>query len=840
MTPRPGGETDKFGNRYEGAWTVRHALYVLLGRGTSITVEPSAPLGDGVEFAYRQDGGTQVHQVKRQNRNANSWNVASLRGKDIWAGLRSHVDAGRAYHFVSLLPARPLDELADRARRSDDLVAFEAEWLTGELRGPFDALAAPDVYGSAATAWRMLRGLWVEWHNEQDIVNVNAVLAEQVLAGASGHLAAVGLGDLLLNNLGTTLDASAITARLERYGLRRVSRADGDAVADAVGGTTRKWAASVERELLRPAIPREEADRLVEQITEGTRQLTLLTGAAGGGKSAVLHRAFSALAERGIPVLAFRLDRLLEPLGSTRELGRRVDLPMSPVGALGAVAGERPCVLIVDQLDAVSMASGRIPETFDAVADLLSEAAAYPAMRVVFACRAFDAEADPRVRRIATPERCTRVEVGPLSDAQVDAAVASMGLDPGRLAQQQRVLLGAPLPLVLLGRVADQEEALSFRTTRQLFDAFWDTKRKECVRRQPSVRFHEVVSAVVAAMSARQRLSVPLSVLDADDLAASGELLVSEHVCVRDGRQLAFFHESFFDYAFARDWLRRDESLVAFLVGGEQELFRRGQVRQVLDHLRDLDPERFTEEIEALLTSPDIRYHIKDVTLAVLRGLEAPTVGEWGAVVRVLNTRPPFRDQLVNAVSAGAWFCRADDEAVLDDWLTSADERERDWAVRMMGAGAGAFPDRVARLLESRTGDPQYGAWLAWVARFARLAGSRRFLDLLLDGVRAGSFVGREHVLWISAGDLPGEQPVWAVELISALVAERPDALQLDESGRVAALLSSDYWALRVVAAAALGAPEEFCAAGRHGGDCPPTTCGRFGLRRALHVPLLR
>lgn len=810
MVPRPGGETDKFGNRYEGAWTIRHALYVLLGMGTSIRLEPGSPLGDGIEFVYRHDGVTQVHQVKRQNRNANSWNVASLRDKEVWKNLRTHVDAGRAFHFVSLVPARALDELADRARRSDDFASFEAEWLTAELQGPFDALAAADIYGSATTAWRMLRGFWVEWHNERDIVNTNAVLAEQVLAGASGRLAAAGLGDLLLNNLGTTLDASAITARLAQYGLRRVGRVDGDAVTEAVTQATSRWAASVERELLRPVIRREEADQLVEQVTRGTERLTLLTGAAGGGKSAVLHQTFTTLDECTTPVLAFRLDRL-EPFASTHDLGRRIGLTMSPVSALGSVADGRPCVLIVDQLDAVSLASGRIPDTFDAVADLVGEALAHPAMRVVLVCRAFDAQADPRIRQLTTSEECARVVVGPLSDAQVDAAVANMGLDASQVAPPQRALLRSPLHLVLLAQVADQEGALSFRTTRQLFDAFWDTKRKECTRRQPSVRFHEAVSAVVAAMSTRQRLSVPHSVLDADDLAATGDVLVSEHVCVRDGRQLAFFHESFFDYAFARDWLRRDESLVAFLTGGKQELFRRGQVRQVLDHLRDLDPERFAEEIEALLTSPEIRYHLKDVTLAVLRGLEAPAVGEWGAVARVLATRPPFQNHLVNAVSNAAWFRRADDEAVIEDWLTSADAREREWGLRMMAAAADTFPDQVARLLEPHTSDPQYGSWLSRIVRFARLADSRRLFDLLLDSVRAGLFTDREHHLWYSVDDLADEEPAWAVELLGALLADRPDALHLDDQGRVAVLSSRESQAIRLVTAAALGAPEEFC-----------------------------
>ncbi|MFI1209808.1 hypothetical protein ACH4UV_19590 [Streptomyces sp. NPDC020802] len=809
MAPRLGGETDKFGNRYEGAWTIRHALYVLLGSGASLCVEPGGPLGDGVEFVYRHDHGTEVHQVKRQNRNANSWNVASLRDKGVWDSLRSHVEAGRAFHFVSVVPARALDELADRARRSDDLASFETEWLTDELRGPFDALASGGIYGSTATAWRMLRGLRVEWHDERDLGHINTVLAEQVLAGAPGHLAVLALGQVLLDNLGTTLDAAALTTRLAPYGLRRVVRADAVAVSDTVRTATRRWAASVERALLRPAIPREEAARLVAEAMEGTRRLVLLTGTAGGGKSAVLHQTFTLLKEAGTPVLAFRLDRL-EPFGSTHELGQRVGLSMSPVGALGAVAAGRPCVLVVDQLDTVSMASGRIPETFDAVADLVDEAAAHPGMRVVLACRAFDVEADARIRRLTALDHCARVTVGSLSDAQVDTAVTGMGLDVSRLAPRQRALLRSPLHLVLLAQVADQEGALLVHTTRQLFDVFWDTKQEQCTRRS-SVRFHDAVSAVVAAMSARQRLSVPYGLLDTDDLAASRKVLESEHVFVRDGRELAFFHESFFDYAFAREWLRREESLVAFLAGGEQELFRRGQLRQVLDHLRDLDPERFTEEVEALLTSPDIRYHLKHLTLAVLRGLDAPTATEWGAVARVLDTRPPFRDRLVDMLGTPAWFRRGDDEGVFENWLDSADTREKDWAARLLVAVADALPDRVARLLQPHAADPGYGAWLIRIVPHARLAGSRPLFDLLLDGVRAGHFTGVEHILWHSAGDLAAEEPGWAVELLGALLAERPDALSLDDQGKVAVLLNRDYAALKTVTAAAVGAPEEFC-----------------------------
>lgn len=53
-----------------------------------------------------------------------------------------------------------------------------------------------------------------------------------------------------------------------------------------------------------------------------------------------------------------------------------------------------------------------------------------------------------------------------------------------------------PLHLVLLKAVAGEAEALSFATSKDLFDAFWDRKRRACQQgRQPVPRFSEVVGA---------------------------------------------------------------------------------------------------------------------------------------------------------------------------------------------------------------------------------------------------------------------------------------------------------------------------------------------------------
>lgn len=810
MSPRPGGEADKFGNRYEGAWTVQHVLRVLSAAAESITVEDIDESAEGVEFTFRHGESVQVHQLKRQNGSANSWTPKSLQDKGIWENARKHVEAGRRFHFVSMVPARPLQELTDRARRSTDLASFVKDWLTAELKGPFDELASTVIFGSAEVAWTVLRGFWIEWPDEANINDMNAALAGLLLEGATGRLAAVGLGDLVEHNLGVRLDAAAIEANLPEYGLRRALPTRTATIAERVTAITAGWIAGIERELLRPAIARDEATRLIE-LLQGDDRLLLLTGDAGDGKSAVLNEVAGNLDTNGVAVLGFRLDRL-EPFSSTAELGERLGLTVSPVTALSVVAGDRPSVLVIDQLDAVSLASGRMPRSFDAIADTIREAFAFPSMRVLLACRKFDVENDHRIRELVKGERSARVEVERLSESQVESAVRAMNLDPTALTPKQMSLLRSPLHLVLLTTVADEVGALSFQTSNNLFDTFWDRKVVDCSQRRDGIRFTEVIEAVANAISSRQRLSVNVSILDRGNLAVDAGVLVSEHVLTRDGQQIAFFHEAFFGYVFARGWMNRNQTIAEFLLASQQELFRRSQVRQILSHLRASEPERFVDEVEDLLTHDGVRFHIKDVVLGVIRSLPDPTSAEWDMVSRVLDAHPPFEDRVWLSLHTLPWFDRLDAEGMFEEWLAGGDEKFENRALNVALGGIKERPDRMAEILQPHARQGQkYADWLLWTVRFAQVHESRALFELLLDALRTGEVRNYGHNLWMFTYDLAKHEPTWAVELLAAHLALRPDALVLDGSGKVISLLDRDHAIIRLTTQAAEGAPQVFC-----------------------------
>jgi hypothetical protein len=807
VSPRRGGEADKLGNRYEAAWTIKHLLFVLMGRGRSLRVEDIGDLAAGSEFTYRDAFSTQVHQLKRQDGHANRWTVGGLGSRGAWAAARHHVEAGREYHFVSTTSVAVLQDLALKSRQADDLNEFLTHWISGNKGLPpeFNELVNCDAMaGDAQKAFETLRGSSFSLYGETDINQFNEVLAETILEGASGKSMVASLASMLADSIGETITRDIAVAKLEAYELRLNSSGTTPELLEQLDGLTQSWFDTVERQLIRPVLVRPEATELCDLVLQSS-QFTLVTGEAGGGKSAVLQQAVSKLRGDKVVTLAFRLDRL-DAFSSTAELGLKLGLGRSPVAALAAAAGDAPSVLVVDQLDAVSFASGRMPDSLDAVVDLVREAAAFPAMRIVWVCRKFDVDNDERIRAISKQRTVKHFTIAHLNDDQVNGAVGAMGIDASLLRPEQRRLLQTPFNLSLLQAVADEADILGFDGTDRLFDKYWRRKRRDSLRRRPGLRFDQVVKTVAVAISDRQSLSIPDVLLDAENLADDADVLTSEHVLARDGQRIAFAHEAMFDYAFARAWITQGTSITQFLTSGEQELFRRGQLRQIMTFLRSTEPDRFTKEVEELLVSDQVRFHLKDVALAVLGAIREPSTDEAAAVLRAAASAQ-FNDRLWRRLSNPAWFHRFDLDGYIMRWLTT-DSELRPVAIELVARGAAVYPERVAELV--RAHELEANA-VQYILRFADFGSSDQMFALLLDVLRQGRIAGSESWLWFQVRDLPKSFDRKAITLLQVFLEERPDSLALTSDGEVGQLGLREHSLCEFIHECSTADPLRFC-----------------------------
>lgn len=812
MSGRRGGEAAKFGTRFEARWTVSQLIRVLEGSAISLLCEDEDALAEGAEFTLRRASGVEVHQTKLAGDGVASWTLAALGSRGVLGAAALHTQSGRDFHFVSPTPAPWLNALSDAARRSTDHEALARIHIQSrDARQQLDS--AEEIFGGSEAAWAALRRIYASWPDENHLKLTNAALASLYLEGGEGALLTAGLADLVVDNLGLTLDAETIYRRAPTYGMKRSALlGPGSTLGEAVAATRDRWLRTATPTALKPAIVRSEARLIAGFLRDAPpvpRRVLVVAGAAGAGKSAVLAQVVDEL--EGWPVLATRVDRR-NRFTTPEELGQQLGLTTSPVATLGAVAGDEPSLLLIDQLDAVSLASGRLPDELEPILDMIVEARAFPEMRVLLACRQYDLDNDPRLKELVSDAGGARLEtVGPLDGGQIDAALRGLGIDPGRLQDEQRALLALPLNLVLLSTIHDQADSLDFRSTSDLLRAFCTRKESNAqIRAAPrAVRFWEVLTRLAQTMSQRQQLSVPAAVLDVEGYSNDARILQSEGVLVRDGDRVAFFHEALFDYAFAQAWVAGTDDLHDWLVAGDQELFRRTQVRQILMHVHDVEPRRFRREVRSCLADPAVRFHLKEVIIGVLAALRDPSFEDWTMVSALRESESGLADRLRTALWSEAWFLRADAAGALEAWLDSKDPQNITMALEIMRGGVANHGERVAEIVERIEPLDEYPRAVMWLARGSGQTPSRALFSRFLLLMLGGRISATDHDVFLTFFRIHEEHPDWACELLEAWLTCQLKSPP-EHGGRFGVLESRDYGALQTIVGAATSAHDAF------------------------------
>ena len=398
----------------------------------------------------------------------------------------------------------------------------------------------------------------------------------------------------------------------------------------------------------------------------------------------------------------------------------------------------------------------------------------YPNMRVLVACRAFDAEHDQRLRRLLEDkERSHRIQLSPLSIEQVKDAITKAGVKPETLGTLQLEILRTPQHLNLYLHSKPQGRG-QFRDVKELFDRYWETKQQQVSEQAGrETRFTDVVRKLAGWLSNQQTLAAPTDVLD--EFHSDARVMASAHVLVLSDGSWRFFHESFFDYAFARTFVAEGGKLIDLLVssGQEQHLFRRAQVRQVLTYQRDRDFTAYLKDLEALLAEQRVRFHIKKLTLDWLRRVDKPTVAEW----RLLSqfSKDPHLSACIKTIphNSPGWFDVLKQEGVWKKWLASNDEAEIQhtiWLLSLPDLNKHRSADVADLLAPHLDGSPAWRNRFAAVVHMAQPHSSRKMFDLFIRAVREGWFDHAHENWWYFTVHLAEEAPEMAAEFLEAFV----------------------------------------------------------------------
>ena len=745
--PRAGGEADKLGNLYEGLWTVDAVLDLLDGVYIDLVVERIGREANGFEFeATTSPGMIECHSIKRQQADGH-WTIGRLaasqaNGRSLLGDLLVGASEYARVVFSSGTSATQLEELSDRARKSDSLEDFlRAVQQSGALSAQFQQRIVP-LCGDDRTAYAQLARVHVRIKNEPELQTdverrIRSSLRRVDGGSISGREVALLIWRFVLDHMGLTITAPRVRQWLQTEGISPLRLAGDAATGEQLDKRNRLYLNEVEARLINEtAIPREEAALAIEQLT-GSRRSVMLEGHAGDGKSCAFAQVVRVLTEQGVPCLALRLDRLAENDRPASRLGRNMGLPDSPAITLGEFAGDQPSVLCIDQVDAVSVVSARQQWAWDTFMELLDETRPYPHMRILLCCRSFDLDRDPRLFKLAQDEDAVeRVRVGKLGEETIHSTLEAAGLADRVLTHDQLLVLGSPLHLYLF-LDGSRSEPLDFTGAGDLFDRYWRDKSRAVNDTRPGT-WPSVIQTLCDTLSQREVLSVSRHLLD--EHAEALDLLTSQGVVTISGDHVGFFHESFFDYAFARTFETGGGNLVDWLKADDQHLFRRSQVRQVLAFLRrnGIEDPRYLQTLAGLLQGPEIRFHIKQLVLDWLGGLQDPTEQEWRCMEVSAESLGERRwDPIWNSVP---WFDLLREKGLWAEWLSGdAEHLERAFSMIQQESVVEARPSEVILLVKEMSanrGDRESRLWR--LATWATGYGSEEMQELLLELVRTG------------------------------------------------------------------------------------------------------
>ena len=831
--PLPGGPAAKLGNRYENWWTVSQLVRMLQGGCESIRIE--VPGVDEAEFVVALGDICEWHQAKRSHP-AGQWTIARLASKDcavLTAAAKSLDGNSDQFVFVSATGARELEELADRAREAKTPSEFETAFVATKGHAErFKRLRQAWKYCDLETAYDRLRRIVVRTVDERGLAELTRSGIRTVYLGRPDDLTAA-LRTIAEDSTHAVLTRVELIAKLAERGFKMRRAVTPDSAMAMVNDATRRYLDTVRGKLIQRAlVPRSETQTLLGIFGDRARDV-VLSGRAGGGKTGCVFEFVSTLQSRGVPVLALRLDRI-DPVSTAEELGRGAGLEESPALVLAAAAQGREAVLVIDQLDAISTASGRSTSFYDAIEGTLTETRGLREranIHVIVVCREFDWENDHRLKKLLSDEHM-HVSVDIFSIELVRELLTRASFDPALLLPRQLELIRLPQNLSLfLDAMFDRIKAPVFNTATDLFTLYWDVKRRAVRARAGGAVDHwiNVIDVLVEEMTRAQQLSVSREKIDAIDPEYLDQMS-SEGVLTFDGWKYGFGHESFFDYCFARLFVGRQNTLADLLRSGEQHLFCRSQVRQVLTYLRQSDRARYLCELKCLATDARVRPHIKDLAFALLGSVDDPSEDEW-------SVWEPLLQPMLTTIEAGdsrasdkiaslawqhffrspTWFTFAVDKGLVATWLAT-DGSIADMAVNLLRLHEQHASDIVAVLLQPYVDTG--GAWpsrLRWIVEWSDHTKSRLLFDLTLRLIDNGALdmargpIAENSTFWSMFYQLGQRRPEWVPEVISHWLRRRL-ALCAAEDADLArdGIFRGDDFAREPIGNAAANAPIEF------------------------------
>ncbi|MBE0427294.1 MAG: ATP-binding protein [Nitrospirae bacterium] len=604
---------------------------------------------EDVVVAYKDDRKIYI-QAKKNQPQYRSWSLNELKDNLLKAKAQLEKDPQGQVYFYSRTPFGELHSLKESTRLYEDFLMFDGN-APGTIKDIFENFNG--IIGtSGAEAFAIIQQINIGEHHdfsgweraikeeirrqysEQDRIYdflMHQVTLQSARLGGFYRFTQKYLFDILTEQGFYTAPTIEEADLIKQF---KIASQIGRNYDSTIGG--RK-------------IYRDEVLHILDFVRQGRKSI-LVTGKKGCGKTWVLLELAAQLDHSSSYGLLFIKGDQFDDIVSEEQLMKRLDFEYKPSILVSRLSEYRHVVVIIDSLDALSLARDQQPLRI--ILAFTDKLLALKNISVVIACRDFDLEYDPYLRNRTWDEK---MSLPPLDfERDIVPILQSWRIDFYSMNDKQKALFSHPQNLKLYEKLFNKVPLSSFLTEFHFAKLFIE----EFVQKKEGLG--EDAANLLQSMS-KKLLETRSLFLPRPQFTGSEEMfhiLCSEDILVKDTLRdrVAFSHQTLLDYLIVRYYVSESKSLLEFVLDHPQLPFIRPAIRSFLFYLHSLGDRNFLKEALRILKDPNVAYHIKRLVVESLSEINPITETEFSLIRDIHKNFPDLFIRFLQRVSTVEWF----------------------------------------------------------------------------------------------------------------------------------------------------------------------------------------
>lgn len=378
------------------------------------------------------------------------------------------------------------------------------------------------------------------------------------------------------------------------------------------------------------------------------RNLLVVEGEKGIGKSVILKDLYEKLINKDYDVLAIKADKYYA--SNPKELENKLffndDITFSKIIKFINKRSKK-LVVIIDQLDALSLTLSSNREYLQTYNRLINELLDEKNIRIIISSRSFDLNYDADLS-VYKSDKFANVKIDELSK---DEVIGTFKLFNVNCSSEKVInLLRTPNHLEIFCKLPNKSkiDVDSLLTIKDLYDNLWIELISDNVKQK------KFLYEISLEMYRNQKISVLNKYHEKYKSEVS--YLKSNQLIIESGNEIQFFHQTFYEYCFARQFVENGLFLKHFITENEQSLYVRSVIKMVIEYLREYNLENYLNTIREILNSPIFRFHVKSLIITNIALQENPTQKEIHLVEEIILSNKMFEEVFAFSCNSKNWI----------------------------------------------------------------------------------------------------------------------------------------------------------------------------------------